>query len=358
MTEDQNYYFSRFLNFAGWIFSNTLDKSDMISLYGAKKLLKVSPFIYKNMTAYLSENNAANAIFLAINLAVVAYQYIYSSWFLYLITTFSGIKKLYKVILQNPILGIFFYFSFYFKLLGETDKEKFNKVALAFNLPIHEDFIGSTFLSQSMTNISEKLSGEDVTGYKKKKKKTAHKIISEQIVSAKIEGLPMTIGKLLHHVVTKENDTLQEIKNPAVYVDSRTIETQRDFDEFAEFVTTHKREIQKQIKKEVGSKNKRAKKLRLQQIVEKKNPDGDVVCLDMCEPRLETAVGCYCEGECGPTIFLAGASWCYVDPNKCKRGKYLPKHLGKAWDRCDPTKVTTPKCFTGMHYSDCQVKRR
>lgn len=355
MDEDQNYYFSRFLNFAGWIFSTTLDPSDMISLYQAKKLLNISPFIYNNVTAYLSENNAANAIFLAVNLATVAYQYVYASWFLYLTTSISGIKKLYKVILQNPLLGIFFYLSFYFRLIGETDKEKFNRVSEFFQLSIHDDFIGTKFISESMDKIAFKLTGEEFRGYKLVTKNLVQKVFSEQVIAAKIEGLPLKISDVLKYTIEKEGKTFKKLENAAVYIGKRTIETQRDFDEFSEYVTTNKREIEKQVKEEVGNK-KQARKLRLQQIVEKTTPEGDVVCLDVCKPRVETAMGCYCEGDCGSTMFLAGSSWCYVDPAKCKKGKYLRKYMGKAYDRCDDKNVTTPKCFTGLRYKDCQIK--
>ena len=353
--QDQNYQFSKFLNLAGWIFSTVLDPNDMISLYGAKKILKSSAFIYNNVTAYLSENNAANAIFLSVNLAVVAYQYIYATWFMYLISSMSGIKKLYKVILQNPILGIFFYFSFYFRLIGETDKQKFNEVAKFFDLDIHQNFLGSKFIGESMDKIAIKLTGEPVHGYKLVAKSLIHKVFSEQVVASLTEGIPLKISNLINNTVDKEDKHFRKIKNAAVYISNRTLETQRDFDEFSDFVTKNRKDIEKQVKEEVGSR-KRIKKLRLQQIIEKKTEEGEVICLDTCKPRIETAMGCYCEGDCGPTIFLSGSSWCYVDPNKCKRGKYLDKYMGKPYDRCNEKKLTTPKCFTGLKYKDCKIK--
>jgi hypothetical protein len=353
--KDQNYQFSRFLNFAGWIFSLVLDPNDMISLYQAKKLLKISPFIYNNVTSYLSDNNAANAIFLAVNLAVVAYEYIYATWFLYLVTTVSGIKKLYRVIFQNPILGIFFYFSFYFRLLGETDKEKFDRVARAFDLPIHEDFLGSKFLGDSIDKISMLLSDSEIHGYKIVLKNLVRKVFSEQVVASKIEGLSIKIDQVLGYTVKNEDKIMREIQNAAVYINSRTIETQRDLDEFSEYVTVNRRDIEREIKEQIGKK-KSHRKLRLQQMVEQKTPEGDVICLDVCKPRVETAMGCYCEGDCGTTMFIGGSSWCYVDPEKCKKGKYLEKYMGKTFDRCDGRNVTLPKCFTGLRYKDCQIK--
>jgi len=352
--EIQNYHFSRFLNFAGWIFATLLDPADMITLHQCKKLLHISPFIHKNVTMYLSENNAVNAIFLAINLATVAYQYVYASFFMLFISSFSGIKKLYKIILQNPILGIFFYLSFYFRLIGESDKEKFNEVAKFFSLNMHEDFIGAKFLGDSMDKIAIKLTGEQVHGYKSVTKHIIHKIFSEQILANMVEGLPLKIYNLIETTVRTSEPDLQKITHPAVYIDNRTIETQRDLDEFSEYVTKHRREIERQIKKKV---KKRDRKLHLQQILEKKTPEGDVICLDPCKPRVETAMGCYCESDCGPTMFLSGQSWCYVDPAKCKKGRYLDKYMGNPYDRCDAKNVTAPKCFTGLGYKDCQIKK-
>ena len=358
--EDQNKIFSKFLNMTDWIFSKALDPNDKLSLYGAKKLLKISPFVYDNVTAHFSEKNAVNALFIAVNLANVLYQYTYATWFMYLSTTVSGIKKLYKVILQNPILGIFFYFSFYFRMIGETDKQKFNKIAEFFNLPIHEDLTSKKFIGEFMNNISQKLTGEQVTGYTVETKKLIHKIFSENVITAITEGLPITIYNILEYLVKDKgnNKIIMDIKYAAVYIDKRTVETQRDLDEFSDFVTQNRDDIEKQIKKEIGGRKGRKKRLanlRLQQVVERKTAEGDVMCLDDCKSRVKTRSGCYCEGDCGSTMFLGGKSWCYVDQNKCK-AKKLSKHFGRTYDFCDSKKISNPKCFTGFKYKDCIVK--
>jgi hypothetical protein len=56
-----------------------LDKNDMLSLYRTKKIVKSVPFIRKNGSAFLSENNAINALFISINLGIIWYQYAYAS---------------------------------------------------------------------------------------------------------------------------------------------------------------------------------------------------------------------------------------------------------------------------------------
>lgn len=367
--KDQNYLFSRFLNVAGLLFSKTLDESDMITLYQAKKLLKASSFVYDNATKFLSENNAANAIFLAINLAMITYQYIYASWFLYLVTTISGVKKLYKMVLQNPILGIFFYISFYFRFLQESDKEKFNLIANAFDLPSYQDMAGQEVLMESMNRISLKLSGEtlaeygveirniisqvfseDIEKYKDVVTNITYKVFSENVVPSTIEKFPEILENVLEYVMKQKQIT--QIKNPAIYVKDRTIETQRDLDEFVDFMTKHRREIMKDVR-EKSRKNKKKRKLILQKVLQKKE-NGDVICLDVCKPRIKTAMGCYCEGDCGQTLFLGNSSWCYVDPDKCKKGRYLDKYLGKTYDKCNPKKVET-KCFTGLGYQNCKI---
>ena len=348
-------YFSKFINYANSIFSVALDPNDMVSLYHAKKILKSSYFIYNNTTKVLSENSASSAIFIAINLGTVVYQYLYASWFLYLTTTLSGIKKLYMVILQNPILGIFFYFSFYFKIISEPDREKFNHIAGVLNLNKHEDFLGRNFIGQLADKIANVLAGVPLLlGYKHELKNILHKVFSENVMATLVEGTPVKLARLLTHTVEAMNAEFSNSRiATALYVENRTVETQRDYDELAEFLSVNRRDINREVKKTVGGKKKNQRKLKLQQIVETKTPGGDVICLDVCKSRTKTTSGCYCEGDCGPTIFLGGKSWCFVDPNKCKNGKYLRKTFGKSWDTCTG-ELGKPTCYTGLAYKNCR----
>jgi hypothetical protein len=139
--DSQNKFFSRFLNIASNIIGLALDPSDVMRLHTAKKIVRSSPFVRQHLTKYLSLNNAAAGLYLAVNLATLYYQYCYSSWFMYLLGSMSGALKLYKVVLQNPILGVFFYASFYFRLLSETDRQKFNLVATTLRIPTHEELL-------------------------------------------------------------------------------------------------------------------------------------------------------------------------------------------------------------------------
>lgn len=349
--------FSRFFKFANWLFSKALEPEDMISLYTSKKILRSSPFVFQSLTKYLSEDNAAKALFVAINLANVLYQNCYASWFLYLITSVSGIRKLFSMVLKNQLLGIFFYLSFYFRLLGETDSSKFNMVASALNLPLHQDFVGGVFLTAFLQRISGLISGENPTCYEQLFYSLVKKLVSEKLLAAGVEKAPNLLAKVL--TLAAESDTLKEnvsAKAAAVHVAEADVETQSDLDEFLEYVTLNKKDILRQIR---GSarKDKHRRKLQLQQIVEKRGKDGEVVCLDSCQSRTKTKVGCYCDGDCGPTLFLGGKPWCFVDPAKCKKGKYLPRYMGRAYDLCDKNK-SSPVCFTGLDYKDCVTRNK
>ena len=114
--------------------------------------------------------------------------------------------------------------------------------------------------------------------------------------------------------------------------------------------------IKKYIKKNINPKDKKLKKQMFMEIAQVKAPDGNVICLNKCENRVKTQMGCYCEGNCGRTTFLGGKKWCWVDPEKCKKGKYLDTYKGYAYDKCDNENVSKTKiCFTGKTYTDCVI---
>lgn len=355
--------FLRFFEFAGWLFSKTLSPNDKISLHTIKKLLRASPFVYQSLTEYLSEDVAAKALFLAINLATVVYQYGVASWFMYLLTSMSGLRKLFSVVLQNPMLGVFFYLSFYFRLVSETDSAKFNTMAEALHLPLHEDFVGSLFLTTLLTNVASLVSGESVSGYEGVVQKLIRKLISEQVLAPGVENLPSLLNSLLTRAAKNPDLELGLTRNnsaTAVYVEGRNEESQSDLAEFREFVTTNRKAIEQEVRSKNKSKN-RAGKLQLQKVLEKRDSDGQVICLDTCKKQTKTKVGCYCESECGPTFLLGKESWCFVDPAKCKKAKYLPRYMGRTYDKCDVQDVPLtlkPMCFTGFQYKECESKKK
>ena len=91
------------------------------------------------------------------------------------------------------------------------------------------------------------------------------------------------------------------------------------------------------------------------EIAQVKSPSGSTICLNNCTNRIKTRMGCYCEGDCGSTTFLGGKKWCWVDPDKCKKGKYLDKFNNRVYDQCDNKNLSkTKKCFTGKKYTDCK----
>jgi len=346
---DQNILFSKFLKVSGVLFSKLLDRDDMLSLYGAKKIVRSTNIVHRNLTYYLSENNAANVIFISVNLGIIVYQYIYASWFMYMTTTISGLKKLLNLIFKNPISGIFFYLSFYFKMLSTSDKEKFDVIAKVLNLPKHSDMASVDFLNKLITNLSEKLLDHDLWGYKNVLKDLM--IMTSSIVTSMvIENVPITVLKVLEKVPVKQ---ITKMSNKVFYISRNDVILQSELDEWMEYVLQNKEKIKNGIK--VIRKKKNKMKLELKKIVEK-TKDGKVICLDECKSRTKTYMGCYCEGDCGSTFFIGGQSWCYVDPRKCKKGKYLPKYLGYAYDKCDKTNIDKPNCYTGYNYRKCQEK--
>jgi hypothetical protein len=354
----QNHFFSRFYNFANKLFELALDPGDMITFYQAKKVVKASSFLKHQLTQYMSVENAAGAVFLASNLGILYYQYCYSSWFLYLLTTFSGIKKLYQVILQNPLLGVFFYLSFYFRLLTETDKEKFNAVAKVLGLPSHDSFSGSTLVKEWIQNVVPNL----MKKFKWVNLKNIQNInvllqnvVLEQLVAKTVENSPKYLTRLLKKVAT--SGELTKLPASALYVSKHTLETRSELEEFLNYVREEHENILKHVSRQKGSKQKSKRKLKLQQLVERKSDTGETLCLNTCKHRVKTKLGCYCEGDCGPTFFFSGKSWCFVDPEKCKRGKYVPRFFGLSYDTCDVSKTTVqPNCYTGEKYKACKVK--
>jgi hypothetical protein len=330
-----------------------LDKDDMLSIYGAKKLLRSSRFVHDNATAYLSENNAAAAIFVAVNMGVLTYQYSYASWFLYFVTTVSGIKKLYKVIFKNPIMGLFFFASFYFKVLeGTADEAKFNAIAETFGLPAHKNFVGQTFMTSVVENVPETVAGYNVTGFRNTAKQTM-KTVAGIVVSGQVEGAGVKLNDALLSV--KYTPSVSTVRNAAIYVSSNDIFTEAEIQEYADFLSENLSKIKKHVKHRVG-KNKRRRKLELQRMVERRAETGELICLNECKRRVKTQMGCYCEGDCGKTFLIGKDSWCYVDPKKCKHGKSLPKYNGRPYAKCDAAKLAPPKCWTGVRWKDCTKK--
>jgi hypothetical protein len=336
------------LNIINKLFLTLLDPKDMITLYGSKKILKSSSFVYSNLTKYLSETNAVNAIFITVNLSSILYQNFYMTRFQYMLTTFSGLRKMYKLCMENPILGIFFYISFYFRLLSDSDRTKFNDIANFLNLPQHKHEEVSILLQ----NISDSLFGNFSDNNQKIIKTIIENILN--MLSSKIESAPLTIEKILINTVKTQDNLIKNIEpvNIAIYDKNKNIKEQMEYDEFIDFIDNNLKTIKKEIRKKYG-KRKTLKKKLLKQTLEKKTDNDNTICLDECKPRIKTDKGCYCESECGKTSFLSKTNWCYVDAKKCKKGKYLPKYLGRYYDKCSPDNRKL-KCFTGLGYSDCK----
>lgn len=350
LKQKQNRLFEGIATYANQVFTTLLDKDDMITIYGVKKLLRSSGFIKANATAYLNEHNASIALFIAINMGVVTYQYAYASWFLYLVTTISGIKKLYHVIFKNPIMGIFFFASFYFKVLeGTADEQKFNAIATSLKLPKHKDFTGQKFITSVVNEIPD-LIGFKVSGFRKTAKKTM-RTVAGIVISGQVENIGVNLNNTMFETAISTPE-ISEVNHAAIYITPHDIFEESDLQEYSEFVEKNIKQINKAVKDKVGGKNKHQRKMELQQVIERRTETGEVICLNQCKKRVKTRMGCYCEGDCGKTFMVGKQSWCYVDPTKCKRGKALPKYNGYSWDRCDTAKLSK-NCWTGVRWKEC-----
>ena len=92
--------------------------------------------------------------------------------------------------------------------------------------------------------------------------------------------------------------------------------------------------------------------MELNKRIEQQSGTGQKLCLNECKPRIKTKTGCFCDGNCGPSVY-GGANWCYVDKQSCKNGKSLPKTIfNSSYDFCDLNNEKTV-CYTGSKYRNC-----
>jgi hypothetical protein len=356
---DQNRSANSFYKYINDIIPFVTAKEDTFTLNFSKRIVRSTPFIYKNLTLNMSELNAARMVQLVLNLSVIAWQWVFaptSTWFSYYLGSPSGLKKIYQCIFTNPIYGLLFFSSFYLKLIGGTSDEiEFDRIAKILKLPKHADVGTDAILTKIINNTPEVILGYNISGYSVATKELLKKIASG-IMSA---GSQASIEALLIESLKQSNPVISDISNPAVYISDRD---RFDFDDTdiqdqLNFIEKQHTNIKKYIKKYINPKHKQLKKRRFMEIAQVKTPTGQIACLNKCENRVKTQMGCYCEGDCGRTTFLGGKKWCWVDPAKCKKGKYLEKHRGYAYDLCDNKNISkTKKCFTGREYTDCTTK--
>jgi hypothetical protein len=341
------------------IIQYVLAEEDIISLNTARSVLHSTTFMYKGLTKFMSDVNATRMVQLSMNLAVIAWQFVFattSTWFSYYMTSPSGLKKVYQCIFTNPLYGLLFYGTFYLKLIGGTsDEKKFDHIASVLGLPKHADMGVDKTLSKIINYVPEIITGDDVTGYKLVAKNLLKSIAS----SIAAVGSQTTISKILIGSLKQANPNISKIENPAVYISDRDRFDfdDKDIQDQIKFLKDEHKNINKFVKKYINPKDKQLKKRMFMEIAQVKTPAGHVICLNKCAHRVKTHMGCYCEGDCSRTTFLGGKKWCWVDPEKCKNGKYLKTFKGYAYDECDNTKLSkTKKCFTGQKYTDCDTK--
>ena len=357
--DSQNRRANWYFKYINTIIPYIVAKEDTVTMGVAKKVLHATPFIHRSLTKFMNESNAVRMVQLSMNLAVIAYQWVFattSTWFSYYLTSPSGLKKMYQCIFVNPIYGLLFYSTFYLKILGGTsDEKKFDHIARVLGFPTHADMGGNEVLEKIANNTQKIITGQTVYGYKVATKDLLKAVVSGVLVF----GAQTTIEKVLVDSLKQTNPTISTMKNVAVYISDRD---RFDFDEAdiqdqVDFIEKEHINIKRYVKKHINPKHKQLKKQKFMEIAQIKTPDGHVICLNKCEHRVKTQMGCYCESDCSKTTFIKGKKWCWVDPTKCKKGKYLNKHKGYAYDYCSPKSLSkTKKCFTGKRYTDCETQ--
>jgi hypothetical protein len=293
---------------------------------------------------------------LVMNGALIAYQtFRPGTWFTYFLTMPSGLRKIYQCIFRNPIYGILYYCTFYFRVLGESDKEKFNSIAKLLRFPQHDsgEKLVSGIATSIVDNSSTVLIDAEIVD-----RDTAISVL--KFISAKT----LTIGstKTIDYVVSSAVESSPELKvhdrDYAVYLDKQD---KFDFNnkEIREqlLFIFNKSQVKREVKSYVKNpKDKRAKSIVKERLLTMKTPTGETICLDECKPRLKTQSDCYCESECGKTTFLSDRKWCWVNSGKCKRPRHLDTFMGREYDYCDFAKQTEPVCFSGTKMVPCQKK--
>ena len=330
-----------------------IDEDDILKISTCRKILKSNIYIESLLTSNMSELNAERMIQIIGICAILFYQNIYpGTFYTYFLTNFSGLKKIYNVIFKNPLYGLLFYLTFYFKILVTSDQEYFNKISEVLNLPKHEDYIGNKFLDNLIDN-STKILNQPLIKYKRLIKDNMKKMVNNIIHGSLNKKLDNIFSDTLKTTIGKED---LETDTYAIY---------NGFDYDDKIILEHLEMLEKnqKIKKflrdsGVKLKNKKIKKQKIIQVSQLKDIEGNVICLDKCKNRVKTKSGCYCESDCGPSHYLGKQSWCWVDKNKCKKKKSSLKTdlFGNTFDLCNKEEINNEKtCFTGYKYSKCKI---
>lgn len=160
---------SKFFSYFNYIVTTLLDERDIVSFSTTKKLYESMSFVFmKSKLPFVNEATSIRMLQLVINCANIYYQYLYSSWTTYLLTTFSGLKKIYKCIFENPLYGVMWYLTFYLNILGTTDQKTFDLIGSKIKLPKYSDVILPEYMETLAVNIIDMIKGNmhfDISSY-------------------------------------------------------------------------------------------------------------------------------------------------------------------------------------------------
>lgn len=356
--EDQNNFAYKFFDLVATLSSYLISKDDMLSMHYAHKILTSNKYFEQIMTRYLSKANATRTIQLCFNLGVIAVQWVVpmtSSWTSYMFLSKSGLSIVMNSILNNPLFGSIFFLSFYYRLLGTQDITTFNIISSFYGLPSYQQVSSSLYSSSYIDSIINRVSEVFSTKIKDKNKVRQLVIVgASQILTT----THMTAGKYLVSTMEKSTAKIMEMKPVAIFSSERNslCFDSSEIDKHLNWLIANKSSIKKMIKNKSATKKEYKKNLATLKTI--KSHDGEIMCLDDCRLRRRTRMGCYCDSKCDKTRILGvgkGVEWCWVDKDKCKNGKFLPKYLGRTYDFCED-KMDSQVCFNGVKYVGCLIK--
>lgn len=325
-----------------------LDKDDLLSFSTAKKFVS-SPMGagWRILFPGVELNDQILFFQLLCNSLVFIWQYS-SSWTVYMITSFSGIKRLYRLFFSQPFFLISFITSLLLTALTNTDKHSLEVLFSLFQISKEEaERILSLALDTNTRLLFDALKHPLLVfaGY------LSIDISDERILEiaqslSKVVGMGVGIG--IRGLSDKFALTALEslpgekacIPEEAMYITFND----EDVQEFYRAITSP--EYGKSLK---GMK--RRDKIPLLEV----RKDGAPICLGECKRRAKTRSGTLCKKQCGSSVKLPFGlgnitdEWCEIEPITV-RDKEVAK---RGWDYCDSSKEVKA-CMTGGRWLPCE----
>lgn len=192
------------------VVKSLLDSKDIVSYGTCKTILSACPSLTSLLEKVLSHDTIIHIFQAILNLGMCIIQYGYLSWFQYLLLTPSGLRMAFKLVFENPVYGVLWYFSLYFSAIRSTFDEKvFNRFADLIGIPHHDAFsYGLDFYRSLSSGLVMKFQGWinfDISTYSK-------------TVDTAIDTLTVAMSQVTMKITEPLSGT-KSTKNPKVYED-------------------------------------------------------------------------------------------------------------------------------------------